>query len=309
MTAPPPTIADNPRARAATVSAIRAASPTCSRPRCGSASPTTGCARCSCSTWSSTCSTRQRAGQRARPRAPSSTRSNSCSARWTMQPLASQIYGFYTGLVYLTPIFGGLLADRVLGQRRTVILGAVLMAIGHFMMAFEPLFLLALARPDSRQRRLQAEHLDPGRRALRAGRPPPRPRLLDLLRRHQSRRVPGAAGLRHARRGARLALRLRRRRRRHDHRARRSISAPRRRCRRTRFARRDDGARGRSSRERLARDRRAHGADAAGEPVLGDLRAAGQHDRAVGRPVHRPLIACSGAAKSRSPGSRRSIRS
>jgi len=63
----------------------------------------------------------------------------------SVQPLASQIYGFYTGLVYLTPIFGGLLADRVLGQRRTVILGAALMAIGHFMMAFEHLFLFALA--------------------------------------------------------------------------------------------------------------------------------------------------------------------
>ena len=61
------------------------------------------------------------------------------------QPLASQIYGFYTGLVYLTPILGGLLADRVLGQRRTVIIGAALMAIGHFMMAFEQLFLFALA--------------------------------------------------------------------------------------------------------------------------------------------------------------------
>lgn len=60
------------------------------------------------------------------------------------QPLASQIYGFYTGLVYLTPILGGLLADRVLGQRRTVIIGATLMAIGHFMMAFEQLFLFAL---------------------------------------------------------------------------------------------------------------------------------------------------------------------
>ena len=61
-----------------------------------------------------------------------------------LQPFASQIYGFYTGLVYLTPIFGGLLADRVLGQRRTVILGAALMAVGHFMMAFEHLFLFAL---------------------------------------------------------------------------------------------------------------------------------------------------------------------
>jgi proton-dependent oligopeptide transporter, POT family len=61
-----------------------------------------------------------------------------------VQPLASQIYGLYTALVYLTPIFGGLLADRVLGRRRTVVLGAVLMAIGHFMMAAEQLFLLAL---------------------------------------------------------------------------------------------------------------------------------------------------------------------
>jgi POT family proton-dependent oligopeptide transporter len=61
-----------------------------------------------------------------------------------VQPLSSQIWGLYTGLVYFTPIFGGLLADRVLGQRRTVIVGAVLMAIGHFMMAVEQLFLFAL---------------------------------------------------------------------------------------------------------------------------------------------------------------------
>ncbi|MEX2033669.1 MAG: MFS transporter, partial [Xanthobacteraceae bacterium] len=57
-----------------------------------------------------------------------------------IQPLSSQIYGFYTGLVYLTPVLGGILADRVLGQRRTVVIGAALMAVGHFMMAFEPLF-------------------------------------------------------------------------------------------------------------------------------------------------------------------------
>jgi proton-dependent oligopeptide transporter, POT family len=61
-----------------------------------------------------------------------------------VQPLASLIYGLYTGAVYLAPIFGGLLADRVLGQRRTVIIGAILMAIGHFMMAVDFLFLLAL---------------------------------------------------------------------------------------------------------------------------------------------------------------------
>jgi proton-dependent oligopeptide transporter, POT family len=60
------------------------------------------------------------------------------------QPLSSYIYGLYTGLVYLTPLLGGILADRLLGQHRTVLLGATLMAIGHFMMAFEPLFLIAL---------------------------------------------------------------------------------------------------------------------------------------------------------------------
>ncbi|HZC57471.1 MAG TPA: peptide MFS transporter [Xanthobacteraceae bacterium] len=61
-----------------------------------------------------------------------------------VQPLSSQIWGLYTGLVYFTPIFGGLLADRVLGRRRTVIVGAVVMAVGHFMMAIEQLFVFAL---------------------------------------------------------------------------------------------------------------------------------------------------------------------
>jgi proton-dependent oligopeptide transporter, POT family len=61
-----------------------------------------------------------------------------------VQAFSSQIYGLYTGLVYLTPVFGGLLADRVLGQHRTILLGAALMAIGHFIMAFESLFLFAL---------------------------------------------------------------------------------------------------------------------------------------------------------------------
>ena len=60
------------------------------------------------------------------------------------QALASAIFGTYTALVYLTPIFGGLLADRLLGKRRTVMLGAVTMAAGHFLMAFEVSFLFAL---------------------------------------------------------------------------------------------------------------------------------------------------------------------
>jgi POT family proton-dependent oligopeptide transporter len=60
------------------------------------------------------------------------------------QPLASQIFGFYTGLAYCAPILGGYVADRWLGARRTVVIGGILMAIGHFLMAFEALFLIAL---------------------------------------------------------------------------------------------------------------------------------------------------------------------
>jgi POT family proton-dependent oligopeptide transporter len=61
-----------------------------------------------------------------------------------IQPLSSQIYGLYTGFVYFTPFFGGIIADRLLGQRKTVVIGALLMAAGHFMMMFEAFFLLAL---------------------------------------------------------------------------------------------------------------------------------------------------------------------
>jgi len=60
------------------------------------------------------------------------------------QALASAIFGTYAAAVYLTPIFGGFLADRLLGRRRTVLLGALIMAAGHFLMAFEPAFLFAL---------------------------------------------------------------------------------------------------------------------------------------------------------------------
>lgn len=63
--------------------------------------------------------------------------------RSTLQ-LASAVFGLYTGFVYLTPIFGGLLADRVLGRTKTVVLGALLMALGHFLMAFEAALLPAL---------------------------------------------------------------------------------------------------------------------------------------------------------------------
>ncbi len=47
---------------------------------------------------------------------------------------ALALYGTYTGLVYLTPLFGGWLADNILGQRRAIVIGGVLMALGHFLM-------------------------------------------------------------------------------------------------------------------------------------------------------------------------------
>jgi POT family proton-dependent oligopeptide transporter len=59
--------------------------------------------------------------------------------------LASVIFGLYAGGVYLTPIAGGFIADRILGRTATVTLGASLMAIGHFLMAFEFSFLIALS--------------------------------------------------------------------------------------------------------------------------------------------------------------------
>lgn len=57
---------------------------------------------------------------------------------------ASVIYGWYTGLVYLTPLLGGYIADKYWGQRKTVFVGGALMAIGHFLMAFENWFFFAL---------------------------------------------------------------------------------------------------------------------------------------------------------------------
>jgi POT family proton-dependent oligopeptide transporter len=58
--------------------------------------------------------------------------------------LSSAIFGLYTGLVYLTPIAGGFIADRWLGRTRTITIGALLMSAGHFLMAFDVSFLLAL---------------------------------------------------------------------------------------------------------------------------------------------------------------------
>jgi POT family proton-dependent oligopeptide transporter len=50
---------------------------------------------------------------------------------------ALSLYATYTGLVYLTPIFGGLIADKLTGYRTAIIIGAILMTLGHASMAFE----------------------------------------------------------------------------------------------------------------------------------------------------------------------------
>jgi POT family proton-dependent oligopeptide transporter len=60
------------------------------------------------------------------------------------QPLASAIFGDYTSLVYLMPILGGIIADKLTGRKIALIAGGLVMALGHFLMAFEGAFLFAL---------------------------------------------------------------------------------------------------------------------------------------------------------------------
>lgn len=64
---------------------------------------------------------------------------------WTEKE-ASGLYGWYTMLVYITPIIGGLIADRYFGSRKTILAGAILMTLGHLSLAFEamPTFYLGL---------------------------------------------------------------------------------------------------------------------------------------------------------------------
>ena len=52
---------------------------------------------------------------------------------------AGELYGWYTMLVYITPILGGILADKVFGFRKAITIGAILMSLGHFALAFEPM--------------------------------------------------------------------------------------------------------------------------------------------------------------------------
>jgi len=64
------------------------------------------------------------------------------------QEAAYGLYGAYTTLVYITPVIGGLLADRYLGQRKAVLIGAILLVAGHGLMAFEGEPVAAGENPD-----------------------------------------------------------------------------------------------------------------------------------------------------------------
>ena len=57
---------------------------------------------------------------------------------WTSEE-AGNLYGWYTMLVYITPIIGGVIADKLLGFRKAITTGAILMSLGHFSLAFEPM--------------------------------------------------------------------------------------------------------------------------------------------------------------------------
>ena len=61
-----------------------------------------------------------------------------------VQGLSSRINQLYSGAAYLTPLAGGLVADRILGTRPTMIIGGLAMAAGHGCMAYEPTFLVGL---------------------------------------------------------------------------------------------------------------------------------------------------------------------
>jgi POT family proton-dependent oligopeptide transporter len=61
------------------------------------------------------------------------------------QGASSFVYGAYAAGAYFTPLIGGIIADRWLGNKRAVIIGSVIMSVGHFMMAFPPLLFPALA--------------------------------------------------------------------------------------------------------------------------------------------------------------------
>ena len=174
-----------------------------------------------------------------------------------------------------------------------VLLGAITMAIGHFLMAFNVTFLRRAGVPDPGFGNVQGQYFEPGRKPLQARGPAPRGRVSNLLPRHQRRRDRQSAGGRHAGRNHGLALGFRRSRCRHGHRpdhlhCRAEVPPAR------TFRRRGEGRQGRTQGpdepHRLARDHRpalAHpGAGGGNRTEQPDL----QRLPRLGRPELRPLL-------------------
>ena len=131
------------------------------------------------------------------------------------QEKASSIYGFYTAFAYFTPIIGGTIADRWLGKRRAVIIGATRHGRGPFHDGVRAGLLFRAGDDRAWERPVPADPAEPDQRPLRRRRPAAPVGLQRLLCRRERRRLPRAPGLRLPRRNLRLALRLRRCRRRH----------------------------------------------------------------------------------------------
>ena len=125
--------------------------------------------------------------------------------------VAGAVYGLYTSMVYMTSLPGGWIADRLIGQRRAVLYGGILIACGHFSMAFPSLTTFYLGpRADRRRHRAAERQRQRDRRTpVSAGRSSARRRLLDLLHGDQPRRVHRAAGLRLPRPARELARGIR----------------------------------------------------------------------------------------------------
>ena len=103
---------------------------------------------------------------------------------------AANLYGTYTMLVYLTPVIGGFLADRLIGTRRSLVVGAIVIAMGHFTLAFPgmPAFYLGLGPHYHRHGILQTQCVDDGRADLLRWRRSSRLGLYDFLHGDQPRR-------------------------------------------------------------------------------------------------------------------------
>jgi proton-dependent oligopeptide transporter, POT family len=63
----------------------------------------------------------------------------------SIRALATQTFGIYVSLVYVMPLLGGIIGDRLLGRRVTVVLGGLMMSAGHLLLTFDASFLVAIA--------------------------------------------------------------------------------------------------------------------------------------------------------------------